>query len=72
MIDLEKPKSKAIGILRGEPMSEPAGGGDLEIVEHDDRSGWGLVHGQKKRVLPFRRIRRAIDENQLRALEALE
>jgi len=72
MVDLEKPKSKAIGILSGEAMSEPAGGGDFEIVEHDDRSGWRLVHGQEKRVLAFRRIRRAVDQNQLSALEALE
>ena len=72
MVDLEKPKSKAIRILRSEAMSEPARGRDLEIVEHDDRFRRRLVHGQEKRVFAFCRIGRAINQDQLRALEALE
>jgi hypothetical protein len=63
VIDLEKPKSKAIGILRGEAMSEPAGGGDFEIVQHDYRASRRLVHGQEKRVLTLRGIGRAIDKD---------
>ncbi len=72
MVDLEKPKSKAISILPGEAMSKPAGRGDFEIVQHNHRASRRLVHGQEKRVLSLRGIGRAIDEDQLRALQSLK
>jgi hypothetical protein len=60
---------ETIRVLPGEPVSETRGGPDLEIVEDDNGSGRGLVHGEEERVLTLRGIRRAIDENQSGALE---
>lgn len=72
MIDLEKPESKAVRVLGGEAMSEPAGGRDFQIIQHDDRFGRRLIHGQKKRVLTLGGIGRAIDQDQPGALQPLE
>lgn len=72
MIDLQEPKSEPVRVLPGEAMREPAGGGNLEIVQHDHGADWRLVHGQKKSVLAFRGVRRAINEDELRALQALK
>jgi hypothetical protein len=72
VIDLEKPKPKVVRVLAGETMSETAGGRNFEIVQDDNRAARRLVHRQEKRVLAFRRIRRAINQDKFRALQALE
>jgi hypothetical protein len=63
VIDLEKPKPKAVRVLPGEAMSEARGGPDVEIIEHDHRTRRRLIHRQKKSVLALRGIRRAINQD---------
>lgn len=72
MIDLEDPKSKTFGVLSRKALSKPRGGRNLEVVHHDHRPDRRLVQRQKKRVLALRGIRRAIDQNQPGALQALK
>ena len=53
-------------------MSKMARRCNLEVVEHNHRARGRLIHGQEKRVLAFRRIWRAVDQNQFGPLQALE
>jgi hypothetical protein len=69
VIDFEKPEPKAIGVLLSETMGESRGSRHFQIVEHNDGAHRRLVHREEKRVLAFRRIRRAIDEDQSRLLQ---
>jgi hypothetical protein len=72
VIDLENPKSETVRVLPGEALSETRGGTDFKVVEHDHRAARRLVHRQKKSVLALSGIGRAVDQNKLRALQALE
>jgi len=69
VIDFEKPEPKAIGVLLSETMGESRGSRHFQIVQHNDGANRRLVHREKKCVLAFRRIRRAIDEDQSRLLQ---
>lgn len=69
MIDRHQPKTEPVCVLPREPLRETRGRSDLEIVEHNDRAGRRLVHGQKESVLAFRRVRRTVDQDQFRRLQ---
>jgi hypothetical protein len=53
-------------------MSESRRRPHFQIIKDDNRSDGRLVHRDKKSVFPLGRIRRAVDEDQLRPLQTLE
>jgi len=72
MIDLDAPESKTVRILAGEPICKARGRGHLEIVQDDDCADRCVVHGHEERMLALRRVRWAVDQDQMGAFQALE
>jgi hypothetical protein len=72
VIDLDKPEPKTVRVLPREAMSEARCSPDLEVIQNDHCTGRRLIHRQEKSVFAFCGIGRAIHQDQLRALEALE
>src|SRR5947199_9335284 len=63
MIDIHWPKLKAILILPGKSTSKTGGRADFQIVEDDYGAHRRILHREKKRILAFGWIRRAVDQN---------
>jgi hypothetical protein len=68
VIEIQKPKLKSLGILPGQTASETRGGADGEIVQNDYSADRRMAERKKKSMLPFRRVRRTVDQDESRLL----
>jgi len=70
MIDVQSPKPKSLRILSGQTLRETICRPNFQIIQNDDRAGWGMGEREEESVFPLRWIGRTIDENKPRLLEA--
>lgn len=70
MIDLEEPEPEPVRVLAGQAISEARRRRHFQIVEDDNCPSWRLVQSEKQGMLALRRIRGAVDEDEVRLLQA--
>ena len=70
MIDLDEPKSEAIPILPRQAVRKTRGRRDLQVIQNYNRASRRLIEGQKQGMLALCGVWRAVDKDQLCALQA--